>query len=440
MNLDSYRIETPPRREILPSGVVLLSHSLPGSHSIALGVWLRTGTQVETPELSGLAHFLEHIVFKGSDSRSAYEIALAFDSVGAAVDAFTTKDHVAFTLKVLPEYFDTACEVLADMLLRPAMDPQLVTLEQAVICEEIQEAHDTPEERLHDAFAAHVFAGHPRGRPILGTPTSVRSFDSNLLQQQHRLLFTGPNLVISLAGNLENGARETVWRHFEGVPPAAAPAEVDSAAVIPDTGAANSDSAAAAPDVAGARTDIKNGRIELHSAIVQSYFEIGNLAVSYRHPDRIPLRVLSNVLGGGMSSRIFQAVREREGLAYTIYTYCDMGHDVGLVSCAGACTPDNIERVEDLVRCEYRQLLHDGVQQEELANNCAQIKSQLVFSLEGVLNQMYRNALNEIQYGRFIPVAELVDQIDSVDCSTILRCAESYFHPDNLIIATHGPA
>ena len=376
----------------------------------------------------------------GSDSRSAYEIALAFDSVGAAVDAFTTKDHVAFTLKVLPEYFETACEVLADMLLRPAMDPQLVTLEQAVICEEIQEAHDTPEERLHDAFAAHVFAGHPRSRPILGTRTSVRSFDSNLLQQQHRVLFAGANLVISLAGNLENGAHDTVWRHFEAPPPAGSPADVQSAVAAPEPGAANSDSAVSGPEVAGTRPEVKNGRLELHSAIVQSYFEIGNLAISYRHPDRIPLRVLSNVLGGGMSSRIFQAVREREGLAYTIYTYCDMGQDIGLVSCAGACTPDNLGRVEDLVRREYQQLLRDGVLPEELANNCAQIKSQLVFSLEGVLNQMYRNALNEIQYGRFIPVAELVDQIDSVDCSTILRCAESYFHPDHLIVATHGPA
>ena len=419
MNLEGYRHETPPRREVLPSGAVLLSRPLPAAHSVAFGVWLRAGTEDEPPELSGLTHFLEHIVFKGSRKRSAFEIALAFDSLGVALDAFTTKDHVAFTMKVLPEYFAQACEVLADMLLQPAMDPKLVGLEQDVVCEEIQEAFDTPDERLHDAFAAHLFGPHPRARPILGNHASVRSFESEMLQRQHRAIFAGPNLVLALTGNLDGDARDIVLQHFADIP-------AGTTATPPVTSAVQS--------VPG------GGRLDLNSAIVQSYFEIGNLGVSYRHPDRIPLRLLANLLGGGMSSRIFQAVREREGLAYTIYNYCDMGRDTGLVSCAGACSPDKLDRVEEVVRREYQDLIDHGVSQEELANNCAQIKSQLVFSLEGVLNQMYRIALNEIQQGRFIPVAELVDLIDAVDRDTIARCAATYLQPGNLVVATHGPA
>jgi len=180
-------------------------------------------------------------------------------------------------------------------------------------------------------------------------------------------------------------------------------------------------------------------RLDIPSPLQQCYFEIGNLAVHYRHPDRIPLGMLSNVLGGGLSSRIFQSVREREGLAYSIYNYTDMGREVGLVSCAGSCLPEKRSKLEALVRAEYQRLLGGGVSDEELDGNRAQIKSQLVFSLEGVTNQMIRAAKDEIYYGRFLPVSELVDLVDAVDVDAIMRCAELYFDPDGLFTAVHGP-
>jgi predicted Zn-dependent peptidase len=397
MNIDRYRDENPPRREELPSGAVLLTQPMVGVHSVALGVWLRTGSEDEQQELSGLAHFLEHIVFKGTQTRSALEIATALDSLGVAIDAFTTKDNVAFTIKVLPEYLEPACEVLADMLLCPAFAPHLVALEQDVVCEEIQEAFDTPEERLHDAFAARVYGRHPRGRPILGSQESVRAFACDLLRREHHRLFSGPNLVIALAGNLQGGARETVLKHFT-MPSSSEPS--------------SSDTLAASTNSPEAESLATNGRLEMHSGVVQSYFEIGNLGISYR----------------------------REGLAYTVYTYNDMGSDIGLVSCAGACTPDKAARVEEVIRNEYELLVSEGVSEEELENNRAQIKSQLIFSLEGVQNQMYRIAKNELYFGRFITVSELVDQIDSVDQDVIARCARSYFAPEQLVVATHGPA
>ncbi|MHB8079049.1 MAG: M16 family metallopeptidase, partial [Candidatus Krumholzibacteriia bacterium] len=196
----SYREETPPSREILPGGAILLSAPLAGAQSVALGLWVRRGTEDEPAGLGGVSHFLEHIVFKGSDRYSALDLARGFDALGASVDAFTTKDHIAFTLRVLPEYLAAAAELMADMTLRPAFDPEMIALEQEVVCEEIQEARDTPEDWLHDAFAARVYGAHPRGLPILGTRESVTGLRAGLLRRQHAAIFAGPNLVLSLSG------------------------------------------------------------------------------------------------------------------------------------------------------------------------------------------------------------------------------------------------
>lgn len=419
MNLDPYRDETAPLRETLPGGAVLVTVPMPSAHTVALGVWLRTGSQDETAHLGGLSHFLEHMVFKGTAKCSALELATTFDSLGAVVDAFTTKDSVAFTVRVLPEYFVPAVEVLADMLFEPNFDPKLTLLEKDVVCQEIQEALDAPEDRLHDAFSARLYGEHQRGRPILGKAETVRSFTPEVLRAEHDRLFAGSNLVLSLAGNVQKGFRERTVALFGGGDAAvSAPLTVDGPVPVP----------------------VVTERLELVSPIVQTYFEAGNLGIPFLHPDRIPLFVLSNLLGGGMSSRIFQAVREREGLAYSVYTYSDMGRDVGLVSCTGSCSPDKLGRLEEVLRAEYARLIAEGVPTVELENNQAQIKSQLVFSLEGVVNQMYRAARNEIYYGRFVPVTELVDQVDRVDADSLQRCAATYFDPERLVVATHGPA
>lgn len=431
MNLDPYRNETPPRREELPGGAVLLTAPLASASAVTLGVWLRRGSQEEPGHLGGISHFLEHMVFKGTRSHSAYELAAGFDAIGAAVDAFTTKDLVAFTVKVLPEYFTTAADLLAEMVLKPAFAPELTAMEQEVVVEEIQEALDTPEDRLHDAFAARIYGGHPRGRPILGTPASVRSFGPEVLRVEHARLFAPRNMVVSLAGNFTDAFRDRVVALFgAGVTP---PPEAVAAAVPTPRRAATIDPGL---DLDGV---VDPFRLDLRSPILQTYFEAGNLGISFGHADRLAIYLLVNLLGGGMSSRIFQAVREREGLAYTIYNYHDMGRDTGLVSCSGSCSPDKLGRLEDVLRLEYRLLLKDGVADAELESNKAQLKSQLIFSLDGVSNQMYRAARNEIYYGRFVPVSELVDGIDSVDRDQLMRCAATWFDPDGLLFAVHGP-
>jgi len=429
VNLGTYAHEAPPRRTVLDNGAVVLTVPVSSAHSVAFGVWLRRGTQDEPAGLGGLIHFLEHMVFKGSHTRSAYDIACLFDGIGASIDAFTTKDHVAFIVNVLPEYFGEAAAALADMLLQPAFDPDLIRLEQEVVCAEIQEARDNPEDLLNDAFVAQLYADHPRSRPILGSHETVRSFDAELLRREHASLFTGSNLVISVSGSIDEDMRRRLCELFG---PGTLPASPDGQAEPPDA------PYAAVSDVMS-EARLREQRLDIPSPLQQCYFEIGNLGVHFRHADRIPLGILSNVLGGGLSSRIFQSVRERSGLAYSIYNYTDMGREVGLVSCAGSCLPEKRDRLESLIRDEYRRLLGGGVAVEELDGNRAQIKSQLVFALEGVTNQMIRAAKDEIYFGRFVPVGELVDLIDAVDQDAIMCCAERYFDPDGLFTAVHGP-
>jgi predicted Zn-dependent peptidase len=430
MNIGPYQHELPPRRELLENGTVLLTVPVSSAHSISLGVWLRRGSQDEPHGLGGLAHFLEHIVFRGSRNREAFAIAQLFDSLGASVDAYTTKDHVAFILKVLPEYFAPAAAGLADMVLNPAFDPDLVRLEQEIVCEEIQEARDTPEDLLHDAFSALVYGDHPRSRPILGSPATVNAFTPGLLAREHTALFSGPDLVVSAAGNVDGDTTDILRACF-------GPAVVSGQA--PPAPPAPGDAPFAAVDDVLAEADIRDGRLFIESPVQQSYFEIGNAGVHYDHADRVPLVLLSSILGGGMSSRIFQAVREREGLAYSVYNYTDMGRDVGLVSCAGSCSPGKLERVEAVIRAEYLTLAREGVGEQELEDNRAQIKSQLIFSLEGSTNQMGRAAKDEIYYGRFQSVRDLVRQVDAVDRDDIARCITLYHDVDRLLTAVHGP-
>jgi predicted Zn-dependent peptidase len=299
-----------------------------------------------------------------------------------------------------------------------------------VVCEEIQEALDNPEDRLHDSFSGQLYGNNGRGRPILGAPGVVRTFGADLLRTQHERLFAPANLIISMAGNIMEGFHEIVAETFS-MPGWTGPA---------GPGFASDETAPHAAAVIDLDLDEADPfRLELTSPIIQTYFEIGNLGIPFHHIDRVPVYLLTNMLGGGMSSRIFQSVREKEGLAYTVYNYTDMGREIGLVSCAGSCSPEKLERLEDVIRMEYYRLGSESIKTAELDSNRAQIKSQLVFSLEGMVNQMYRSARNEILYGRFLPVSELVDAIDNVKVDDIVRCAEAYFNPDSLLVATHGP-
>jgi len=241
----------------------------------------------------------------------------------------------------------------------------------------------------------------------------------------HRVLFAPDRQVVAVAAADPEPLHGLLAERLQELAPPPGPAPAPRAALT------------AAELLAGT---VRRGRVLLLPADLQQvYFELGGRAVPFRHPDRIPLAVLTHLLGGGMSSRIFQTVREQEGLAYSIYTYTDLGRDTGLVSCAGSCDPANLERVVALVTGEYRRLLRDGVTADELETSRAQLKSQLIFSLEGVSNQMGRAARDEIMFGACQTVRDLVARVDAVTTDDLLRCARLYFAPERLLLAVHGP-
>jgi len=407
-------------------GAVLLAVPVRSAHSISLGFWLRHGSEAEPAGWEGITHFLEHIVFKGTRRLDAQALAREFDRLGTSLDAFTTKDHVAFTLRVLPEYFPAAADLLLEMVLQPALAPETIVLEQGVVCAEIQEADDTPEDKLHDAFVAALYGDHPRARPILGTADRVRALDVRAVAAAHRVVFAPHERVLAVAGRAAGKLLPRLAERLEELSPP--PAEA-----LPPAGPALT----ADQMLAGARRE--PGRLLLEADLQQVYFELGCRGISFHDPDRIALATLTLLMGGTMSSRLFQAVREREGLAYSIYTYTDMGRDTGLVSCTGSCEPARLERVLEIVLDEYRRLLRDGVSEDELENHRAQVKSQLIFSLEGVSNQMTRAARDEIMFGRCQTVRDLVARVDAVTRDDLMRCAERYFAPDRLLLAVHGP-
>jgi predicted Zn-dependent peptidase len=291
--------------ETLPSGLRLVTEQMPDVRSVTVGIWLKCGSRHESDAEGGVSHFLEHMLFKGTTSRSAREIAEAVDSLGGQMDAFTTKEYVSYSVKVLDEHLPVAIDLLSDLVLRPALAPGDVEREQSVILEEIKMVEDAPEDLVHEMFAETFWTRHPLGRPILGTPATVLALTADTLRHNFERMYVSPNAVIAVAGHfVPERVRDLVSRAFEAMPTGPRP--------LP----------AGPPEVRG-------GVAARRKEIEQSHICLGAPAYPQGHEDRYVLYVLNTVLGGSMSSRLFQHIREDRGLAYAVYsnlaTYSDAG-------------------------------------------------------------------------------------------------------------------
>src|SRR5687768_10565552 len=277
-------------RDVLPSGLRLVTERMPHVRSITVGVWLARGSRHETEAQSGNAHFIEHMLFKGTATRSAEDIAQEIDSIGGQLDAFTAKEYASYYIKVLDEHLPIALDLLSDMVTRPAFAAPDIEKEQGVILEEIKMVEDTPDDLVHEIFTQHAWGGHPLGRPILGTPETVSSFSAPVLSEYFGGAYVAPNVIIAAAGNLElGGLREMLDRAFEPLP-RVGPAAVDTPPVMVP------------------------GAVQRHKDLEQSHVCIGAPGHEQRHEDRYVSYILNTILGGSMSSRLFQNVRERRGL------------------------------------------------------------------------------------------------------------------------------
>ncbi len=401
--------------ETLPTGLRLVTEPMSEVRSVTLGVWLARGSRHESDVESGIAHFVEHMLFKGTATRSAQAIAEEVDSIGGQLDAFTAKEYAAYYIRVLDEHLPIAVNILSDMILNPALAPVDVTKEQSVILEEIKMVEDAPDDLVHEVFTRQFWLNHPLGRPILGTPDTVQSFSSESLRDYFSRTYTAPNLIVAAAGNFQHEhLRDLVSGAFSKLP-TAAPAYPTSAPAV------------------GSGLSVRRKDIE------QSHICLGTGALPQGHDDRHVAYVLNTILGGSMSSRLFQHIREERGLAYAVFSNLTSYSDAGMLTIYAGCANDKVGDVIDLTLAELRTIRDEVVSPEELRRAKDHLKGSLMLSLESTSSRMSHLARQELYFTRHYTMDETLASIEKVTAGDILRVAKDMVRGDQLSATIVGP-
>ncbi|MDE3165210.1 MAG: insulinase family protein, partial [Acidobacteriota bacterium] len=370
----------------LPNGVRVITEAMPHVRSVSVGIWIGSGSRRETPEQNGISHFIEHMLFKGTTSRSAEDIARSVDSIGGNLDAFTAKELVCFNTKVLDQHLSQAFDVLADLVLHPLFRPEDIEKEKGVILEEIKMEADSPDYLVHEIFSSNFWKDHPLGKPILGTPQTVRRFDDTMIRDFYRSVYVPSNLVVTAAGNLTHeGLTGLVRRYFEALPPGGSP-PADQA---PNT---------------HARISLRNKK-----SLEQVHLCLGVPSYPLPHAERFACYVLNTLLGGGMSSRLFQNIRERQGLAYAVFSELNPYRDTGCLSIYAGTSVESARKVVESITREFRLLKEQAVGEEELRRAKDHLKGSLMLGLESTASRMSNLARQEMYFGKFFTLDELVD-------------------------------
>jgi predicted Zn-dependent peptidase len=394
------------RRTELSNGLVILTERMEHVRSVSMGVWVKTGSRDELPEINGVSHFVEHMVFKGTKSRSAQNIAREVDAIGGNLDAFTSKETICFNIKVLDEHVPKALDVLTDLVTQPVFAPDDIGRECKVILEEIKMDEDNPDMLVHEIFTQSFWKDHPLGKPILGTRDTVKRFDQGTLFDFYGGRFQGKNMIFSAAGNLDHDSFA-----------------IDSDLVLPF---------AATPKV-HARIVSKQKK-----SLEQLQLCLGVPAPAVNDEQRYTVALLNTILGGGMSSRLFQNVREDRGLAYSIFSEVNSFRDTGSLCVYAGTSAQNAEQVIRLTVDEFRRLKADPVPEEELQRAKDQLKGNILMSLESSGALMSNLARQEMYFQRFYAVPEILEQVGQVTSADLMRMAEQLFVPESVAVALLG--
>ena len=398
-------------RDVLDNGLRILTERMTHVRSISIGVWLTRGSRHETAERGGIAHFVEHMLFKGTATRSAEDIAQAIDSIGGQLDAFTAKEYASYYIKVLDEHLPLALDVLSDIVLNPAFSPDDVEREKKVVVEEIKMVEDTPDDLVHELFTQAFWENHPLGRPILGTRETVESLDASLLRDYFTNAYTPGNLIVSAVGNLEHEqVRRLVEQKFGGLTSVGRPSGEEAPQVVP-------------------KILIRNKELE------QSHLCLGTSSYPQNHDDRYSSYVLNTLLGGSMSSRLFQNVREKRGLAYAVFSGLSAYRDAGSFTIYAGCSNEAVGEVLDLVVEELRGVRQTPVPDAELRRAKDHLKGSLMLSLENTASRMSHLARQEIYFDRQFGLDETLDGIERVTPGDVQRVAGELFQ-DGALAAT----
>jgi len=394
------------RRTVLPSGLRIITEAIPTTRSAAIGVWVGVGSRDETPALSGASHFLEHLLFKGTEKRTALDISAEIEAVGGETNAFTTKEYTCYYARVLDADLPLAVDVLCDAVASSVLDPADVETERGVILEEIAMHDDEPGDEVHDVFTEALFgAGTPLGRLISGTEATISPMTRTQINRFYRTRYKAPNIVITAAGNLEHGKVVRLIRAaLAGTP-------------LDDPGAPAGLRPVTRHKVKPPATVIRNRDTE------QAHLVLGCEGIGRLDERRFALGVLNNVLGGGMSSRLFQEIREKRGLAYSVYSYGSQYADAGVFAVYAGCAPGKAEEVLALIRAELATVAAEGVTEAELARGKGMVKGSYVLGLEDTGSRMSRLAKSELLYGDLMGVDELLAEVDAVTLDEVNRLA-----------------
>ena len=403
------------RRTVLPNGLIVLTERMDHLRSVAMGVWIKSGSRCEPAETNGISHFVEHMLFKGTRSRSAQAIAREMDSIGGNLDAFTGKETICFNVKSLSDHVPVALDVLADLVLHPTFAAPDIERERGVILEEIKIDEDNPDVLVHELFTQSFWKGHPLGKPILGTTETVGRLAQDHLFDYHGNRFHAGNMVFSAAGNLDHERFvEAVSGKFSSLAGGSTQAELP------------------APE-ASARIILRNKK-----SLEQVQICLGVPSPAITDENRYAVLILNTVLGGGMSSRLFQTIREERGMAYSIYSDLSPYRDTGtLCVYAGTSAGKALETI-DLVLAEFRNLKEIPLAEEELTRAKDQLKGNILLGLESSNSRMANLARQEMYFHQFFNVDEIIARIDQVDAAQVQAMARRLFDPARIAVTLLG--
>ncbi|MGH3416162.1 MAG: M16 family metallopeptidase [Actinocrinis sp.] len=414
------------RRTVLPGGIRVITEAMPSVRSVTLGVWVGVGSRDEDAASAGASHYLEHLLFKGTARRSALEISASIEAVGGEINAFTTKEYTCYYARVLDADLPLAADVVTDVVSSALIRAEDVESERGVILEEIAMTDDDPGDVVHDEFALALFGDGPLGRPIAGSAASVKALSRERIAEHYRRYYGGPNLVVAAAGNLEHDrVVELVYQGFQR-------RSADSHLVLDGalTPAAPRELAPSAPS--GTATRLVNRKTE------QAHLVLGMPGVHRTDERRWALGVLAAVLGGGMSSRLFQEVREKRGLAYSVYSYASQYTDAGAFGVYAGCQPKKLREVIALCREQIADLVRNGVTERELALGIGQLRGGMVLGLEDTGSRMSRIGKGELVYGEHLSVDTVLELISGVTLDDVRVVASDLLTADPAV-AVIGP-
>jgi predicted Zn-dependent peptidase len=399
----------------LSNGIKVITEAMPHVRSVSVGVWVSSGSRRETAEQNGVSHFIEHMLFKGTANRSAEAIARSVDSIGGNLDAFTAKEMVCFNTKVLDEHLPVALDVLSDLVLNPAFRAEDIEKEKGVILEEIKMDADSPDYLVHEIFSSNFWKDHSLGKPILGTRETVKRFNQALVQDYYRSVYTPANLLVTAAGNLTHERLVSLARErFESL----APSTAEAAQPAPTT----------------------HARISLKSKkdLEQVHVCLGVPSYPIPHKDRFACYVLNTMLGGGMSSRLFQNIRERQGLAYAVFSELNPYSDTGCLSVYAGTSLESAKQVVESVLREFTDLKQGLAPAEEVRRSKDHLKGSLMLSLESTSSRMSNLARQEMHFRRFFSLDELAESIENVTAEDVQRVAQTFFDRKNVALTVLG--